>query len=211
MGASSFFDLTRVQIQYCDLSQTDLAFINGFPNVNYLGATSCVGLNGAMATLGVKGGPLPSLVSLSFYNSVGLNNLMNWPSVLINGLTDVDVGANGFDDNGIFRFLDWLVRSPSNYTMNTMYLDSNQLVKVPAAISSFVGLSALDMSYNKIEELGTGDLWLTAPVVRLYVSGNQISKIAPRSIQGNTMEEQILFFHGNTLYTCYNLKIFKTV
>lgn len=193
LGASSFFDLTRVQLQYCDLSQTDLAFINGFPNVNYMGATSCVGLNGAMATLGVKGGPLPSLVSLSFYNSVGLNNLMNWPPVLINGLTDVDVGANGLDDSGVFRFLDWLVRSPSNYTMNTLYLDSNQLIKVPAAISSFVGLSALDMSYNKIEELKTGDLWLTAPVVRLYVSGNQISTIAPRSVQGDILLTIVTF------------------
>lgn len=193
LGASSFFDLTRVQLQYCDLSQTDLAFINGFPNLNYLGATSCVGLDGAMSTLGVKGGPLPNLVSLSFYNSVGLNNLMNWPPVLVNGLTDVDTGANGFDDNGVFRFLDWLVRSPSNYTMTTMYLDSNQLGKVPAAISSFVGLSALDMSYNKIEELKAGDLWLTAPVVRLYVSGNQISKIAPQSIQGNILFKLITF------------------
>lgn len=174
-------ELNRITVQYCDVSQMNFAFLNGFPFLSYVGMTSCSGLDGCLPSLNFS---LPGLTSLSFYNSKGLNNLMVYPPALSSGLNDLDSGANGLDDFGVSRLLNWAIES-SNQTLQTLYLDSNLLTQPPGQIPNFLALSAIDMSYNTITELRTGSLWLTAPVLRLYVSGNKISRVLPDAFGGN--------------------------
>jgi len=177
---SSQADMKRMLIQYCDLTFLSLTFLEGFDNLNYLGLTSNTNVHRAMVSLR----PMPGLESLSLYNSRGLNE-PNWlyPSQLVNGLVELDCGANGLEDAAIARLMSWLLLSSRN-SLQVAYFDSNSLTNVPSGLGNFSKLNAIDFSYNQITTLPRGSLTFTADVLRVNFAGNQISTIAPGAFDG---------------------------
>ena len=173
---------TRVTISYCNLAQLDLQFLTAFNKLSYLGLTSSIGLQSVIPTLPY---PLPSLTSLNFYASTGLNETTSYPQVLVRGITDADFGASSMNDLAAYRLLNWLVAS-SNRTLQTMYMDSNFLTKVPPFIPSFTALYFLDISFNQITAVLAGQLSFSVPVIRLSLSYNKINSIEPSAFQGSS-------------------------
>lgn len=176
----SQYDTSSMLIQYCDLSSMTFSFLEDFDALNSLSVTSSTGLNRCFPTLRA----LPSLKSLSFYNSKGLVDLVSYPIPLISNLTLLDVGSNSLDDTTAYNLLDWVAGSSSG-SLDTIYMDSNQLTRVPPQVTVFNKLNILDLSYNRIGRINTGELTFSVPVLRLYLSGNGIDTIRPGAFVGN--------------------------
>ncbi len=173
-------DMNRILIQYCDLTLLSLAFLENFESLNYLGLSSSSNVQRAIVSMRA----MPALESLSLYNSRGLNEA-NWvyPNRLVNGLVELDCGANGLEDAAIDRLMSWLSLSSTD-SLEVAYFDSNSLTKVPPGLGNFFELNAVDFSYNKITALPRRSLIFTADVVRVNLAGNQISTIAPEAFVG---------------------------
>ncbi len=178
---NSEVDMSRVTIQYCDFSFLNLAFLEKFNSLSSLILTSNINIHRAIATLR----PLPGLQSLNLYNSKGLNEAnWNYPSPLVNGLTDLDCGANGLENAATIRLTNWLSLSPSTRTLKLVYFDSNSLTQVPSGIGNFLNLSSIELAYNQISRIPKGSLTFTAPVQRVNLNANQISAIAAGGFDG---------------------------
>ena len=135
---NSKIDLFRVTIQYCNFSLLNLVFLEDFNSLSSLILTSNTNVHRAIATLR----PLPGLQSLNLYNSKGLNEAnRNYLSPLVNGLTDLDCGANSLENAATTRLINWLSFSPSTRTLKLVYFDSNSLTQVPSGIGNFLSFS----------------------------------------------------------------------
>ena len=175
-----------VSISNCDMAETNLAFMNGFTALGSLYLSTNVNLQSSLPTLPY---PLPNLNYMNFYSSQGLNNIINFPTVLARGLNYIDLGTTGLDDGGASRILDWISKSSFN-TLQTLYLDYNSLTHVPTQIPSLTALHALEISGNQISLLGTGAFRFTAPVTKILAAGNQIKTIQPGAFQGKFLMQQ---------------------
>ena len=188
---SSMMYTTSFFINACDLSAIDMSFLTSFNNLTYLSFITSTNVQYALETLSYS---LPSLCSLNFYNTKGLNQTVKLPPVLANGLNDIDMGFSGLDDEAANRILDWVVKS-SNATLTTIYLDKNHLTKIPSQIPEIKMLNFLDISSNQIVSVLSGALSFTAPVTRISLKDNNISTIQPYSFQGiNTIFQ--IFYHN---------------
>ena len=117
------------------------------------------------------------------YSSKGLNGLINFPTPLANGLVYLDMGSNDLDNKGASRLLEWVAKSSFN-TLQTLLVDYNVLTQIPTQIPDLVALNSLDISGNQILSIGNGAMRFTTPVLKLYVSKNNISIIHPGAFQG---------------------------
>ena len=109
--------------------------------------------------------------------------MTEFPTILANGITDLDMGGCGVDTIAANRFLDWLAKS-SNSTLSKIYLDSNSLTNIPTQIALMTKLAFIDMSFNQITTIQSGDLSFTAPVTNLYLRANSINSVEFGAFQG---------------------------
>ena len=72
-----------------------------------------------------------------------------------------------------------------SYSVQSMDLSGNNLSAVPSEIASYPLLDIVSLASNQIRALVSGDLSLTAVVVSLDVSFNQISSIAEGALAGD--------------------------
>ena len=172
--------VTHVTITPCDLSELDLSFLSTFHSLTDLLLSSSVNVHQALKTLPH---PLPSLSTLTLYASKGLNEMIDFPT-LSNGLTNVDIGGNSIDNPAASRILNWLIKSSAD-TLSTLYLDSNSLTDVPPQIPSLNKLVFLEMSFNQIKTIRTGELRFNSAVTNLHLRSNVIDTIQSGAFQGN--------------------------
>ncbi len=127
--------------------------------------------------------PLPSLVDLNFYGSRGLNDAVDFPPSLSQGLVQVNLGSCALDDNGATKMLDWLV-STSSKTLTTLLMKTNSVTNVPTQIPSMTALNYLELSSNRLTIIRTGELRFTSPVAVVTLTANKIATIQPGAFQG---------------------------
>ena len=171
--------VTQVTITPCDLSELDLSFLSTFHNLTNLILSSNLNVHQALKTLPH---PLPSLNTLNLYASRGMNEIFDFP-ILENGLTTVDVGGTSIDSSAASRILNWLIKSSAD-TLSTLYLDSNSLTALPPQITSLNKLIYLELSYNQIKTVRTGELRFNSAITNLYLRANLIENIQAGAFQG---------------------------
>ena len=135
---------TKVTINYCDTSLLDLSFLFSFTKLTYLALGSNTNLQFSFKTLPY---PLPSLTSMTFYDSRGLNETIDLPAVLAKGLTEIDMGRCSIQNAAASRILLWLSKS-SNKTLTTLSLDINALLQVPSELTLFSAINYLRLIFK---------------------------------------------------------------
>ena len=73
----------------------------------------------------------------------------------------------------------------SSYSVDTFFLDGNALTVVPSALIDYPLLDRLSLANNKITSVKKGQLTLSAAVVQLDLSSNQIDAIDADSLPGD--------------------------
>ena len=73
----------------------------------------------------------------------------------------------------------------SSYSVDTFILDGNALAVVPSALTDYPLLDRLSLANNKITSVKKGQLTLSAAIVQLDLSSNQIDAIDADSLPGD--------------------------
>ena len=85
---------------------------------------------------------LPSLKRLTILKCTGLKGWTIFP-ILIKGLEYVDIQGNVLNDDEVDRILDWILNSPSQFTLNYLDLSRNSLTRIPHQLKSFYRLETI--------------------------------------------------------------------
>ena len=171
---------SSVTISSCDLVLLDLSFLSHF---DHLAAFSLPSSNNIQITFQSLPYPLKSLNTLDFYASQGLNETTDFPPVLANGLKEVNLGSCSIGNNAASRILNWILKS-SNETLTTLYLDFNSLSVIPPQISWLPKISYIELSFNQISIIRSGEFHFISPVNTVYVRANKVSTVEYNSFQG---------------------------
>jgi len=165
----------------------DLGFLSGFDKLTHLDFDNIYNIQHCFPSLP----PLPRLTMLHIEFSTGLNELINFPT-LINGLKDirflggVDCNCTNKDinDETADRIVDWLLLSSSNTLQGMSISKMNQVTRVPHKIASFKALRSLQLFKNVISTIKSGAFSFSVPVSLLDIFGNGIKEIEPGAFQG---------------------------
>ena len=74
---------------------------------------------------------------------------------------------------------------PATTPVDTMDLSSNQFTQIPKGLTQFAQLANLNVSFNAIAAVNSGDLSLKGTVTNLDMSSNAIATIADSSLPGD--------------------------
>jgi len=171
-------------IENIDCTHLDLGFLSGFDRLTNLTFYSINNIHHCLPSLP----PLPSLAKLHFVYCYEMNELKYF-SALNNRLKDVSFVGGKINDETVDRIMDQLLRSSAN-TLEQLEISwmhgAVQVTRVPQNIGSFKALRKLDLSYNNISTVKSGELSFSVPVSVLCIQGNGIKEIEPGAFQGIT-------------------------
>lgn len=162
-------------INGCSLNQMSLAFLSNFGMLNNLIITNSTFPN--MSTLPA----LPSLYRLIVTNCQGFTT---WGNPALGSVHELYLNSNSLGDTVVSGILSNILASSNS--LESLYLHSNSLTRVPDAIRSFSMLSTLDLNDNEIPVVTTGSLVFSAPVVKyVRLEGVSLNTIQSGAFQGN--------------------------
>ena len=165
---------TIVAMEGCSLDQINLAFLNNFSALYELIIRNST--FPAMSTLPA----LPSLYRLIVSNC---QNFKTWGNPSLGSVHELYVHSNNLGDDVVSGILSSLLSSSNS--LESLYLQSNALTKVPDAVRSFTKLSTLNLNDNLIPVITTGSLAFSVPEVRyVRLEGISLNTIQAGAFQG---------------------------
>jgi len=174
------------KIGYFDCTQLDLGFLSGFDNLATLYLLHIDNIQHCLPSLP----PLPQLTVLRLEHCSGMNELINYPS-LINGLhvvaflADVDnIHHETYNDETVDRIMDWLLLSSATTLEEIIIRGMNQVTRIPQKIPSFKALSRFEWDRSNISIVKSGTFSFSVPVSELKIKENGIKEIEPGAFKG---------------------------
>jgi len=173
----------QFQLLGCNLSNSSMSFLEGSNSAKTISIDSSSGMGHAFSSFPSR---LPKLGALTFHNGIGWDTLMNSPKPLEAELftkfyvTDsVDMTYEAMD-----IIMNWATVS-FNSTLESLYIYSNNLTKIPQQIESFGRLGIVDLSSNYFLLVPSRSIVMKADEVFLItLSDCNIYEIQPDAIQG---------------------------
>ena len=176
-------------LNFCDISQLEFNFLNGFDTLSTLNLFTVANIH--LADWAQSFPTLPSLNNLVIYNSTGMNDWTTFPRLSL-GLVNLFLSANQLSDDSMDRILNWTLEYSSSNTLMSLFVRKNNLTRIPAQIPNFKSLMYLDMAdqVSGIPSILSGSLNLASLLVlTLDLDGNNISKVEPDAFNGNLVVE----------------------
>ena len=162
-------------IEGCSLNQLSLAFLSNFAVLNELTITNSTFPD--MSTLPV----LPSLYTLIVSNCQGFKT---WGNPSLGSVHELYLNSNLLGDTVVSGILSNILASSNS--LESLYLRTNLLTKVPDAIRSFTTLSVLDLNDNEIPVLTNSSLTFSASEVKyIRLEGVSLNTIQAGAFQGD--------------------------
>jgi len=187
-----------LSITGCNLRDSNMVFLEGFVALVELNLDTIDGMGSIFPKFPIR---LSKMVSLKMNNCSGWNNLMNIPQEMFNGnLGELSLsGSYDMNDVSMSIVLDWAVVS-FMWTVNGLYINNNNLKKIPYQMESFIHLNFVDLSGNTFPSILTRSLAFEprAEIKLLVLSNCEIQEIEPSAFQGI---KTILIY----LFTCFVL------
>jgi len=175
---------TRVQITACYL-QPDfgLSFIEGFSKLTMLEIESAKDMGNVMSTFPIH---LPSMINLKMTNCLGWNSMKTMPSAMEdarNVLTFYLTGSFDMNDNVMNMMMEWVAQS-FNSTLESLFLYSNNLTKIPEKTEYLVRLKTFDIRNNSFPWIASHSLRFNTEKMKMIISGCGIQDIEQGAFQG---------------------------
>lgn len=174
---SSLHSVEYLYVFGCDLErQSGFEFLAGFDRLAHLYLYGLANVR-ALAELPA----LPRLAELDVHRCSGL---AGFPSQSLPNLRRLDLSDNALDDGQVNRILETLL--PASDALQVLSLAYNQLTLVPPSLSSFVQLSDVSLSGNRIPTVQSGQLKLSAPKIqRLLLTSISLYSIELGALEGS--------------------------
>jgi len=183
------FDSSRQYLTVMELyryiwAESDLNFIEGFIKMTSLYIDSFHGMERAFPTFPAN---LPAINNIKLIHCVGWNSLVNAPPPVV-GATNfarLDVTKSvDMNDDVMNLVLEWANQS-FNSTLKSLYINFNNLTRIPFQIQFFGKLDTLDMRNNLFSIIPAGSLKFTTNDLTLIdLSNCGVQVIEPNAFEG---------------------------
>jgi len=173
----------QFQLSGCNFSNSSLSFLEGSDSVKLISLDSNSGMGHAFSSFPSR---LPKLGALTFYGGIGWDTLMISPKPLEAELfTKFYVtGSVDMTDEAMNIIMNWATVS-FNSTLESLYISSNNLTKIPRQIESFGRLGIVELRGNDFSIVQSRSLVMKADEVFLVTLSNcNIYEIQPDAFQG---------------------------
>lgn len=159
----------------------DFAFLREFSALKKLNLAYCSDIQ-ALANLP----SLPSVSSFTIDHFSGSANLTDFPiGRSFSQLIETNWIGGDLTDNAAEIIFGAIAQSPSVSTLKNVNLISNELTRMPSAMSLFESLDFLGLSYNNIDVLETGSLLFhIKPPQTFHLGSNPLTVIEPSAFIG---------------------------
>jgi len=174
---TSMFELSN-----CLLQDSDLSFINGFTQLSSLKISQIPEIGRLFSTFPTN---LPSVVSLKFLNCFGWNTLTSAPSPIVGStkLVRLDIiQSSDMNDDVMDVVMNWAVQS---FAVNSLYIYSNNLKRIPNQLEFFGQMATLDISYNYFHRIPSRSLKFTSDILEsIDLSNCGVQEIEAGAFEG---------------------------
>ena len=171
----------------CDVNGFDFTFLRALePALNSFGVVNSFNIH--LADWRQSFPSLDNLSTLRLFNNTGADEWTEYPEDAENlKLTNVFYHSNGVKDEGMARFLDWLLEHSKDH-LQKLEIQWNLLTKIPKQIGSFKKLNSLAMQLQtnrSIPIVPKNSLEFSVPVFDLNISSCGVTTIEPGAFRGN--------------------------
>ncbi len=176
----------------CNLSNSSMGFLEGFNVAKMIAIDTTSGLGHVFPSFPIR---LPKLNALMFTGGIGWGTLMIGPKPLeAELLTRFYVtGSVDMTDEAMDIIMNWAAMS-FNSTLESLYLFSNKLTKIPRQIESFDRLGVVELRGNHFPIVLSNSLVMKAEeVFFVTLSDCNIYEIQPDAFQGRLLKIENYF------------------
>lgn len=185
---------TVVELHTCLLKDSDLSFIEGFIKMTSLLIENFQEMGKLFSTFPTN---LPTTNNIKFLQCAGWNTLMNTPSPVVDARKFIRldvVKSIDMSDDAMNVVMEWAVQS-FNSTLESLYIYSNNLTRIPSQIEFFGRIENLDMKNNLFPRILSGSLKLTSNSVGFIgLSNCGVQQIESNAFEGRKKTLNFLFF-----------------
>lgn len=181
---SSQYTLQYFTAYYLDTHSLDLTFLSGFQRMVKIEFNSVLNLDPSLRTLP----PLPTMVSLFFSNSTGLNEVFQTVGnpLQVNGLNYLRAYTSGLDAKSLSNLLDWLAPS-SIVSLQELTVSGNKIQTIPSQIVNFRNLRNINIASNKVDMTISNNSFDTPRYGHIALASSRVVEVETSAFQGYSL------------------------